>query len=175
MEQTVLRLLRQQFALAEQMAKALTVFNLQRSKQAELLEQMMERDTNARAKELMQWESLMQSFRCLYEQIFMSHVDTWDTSAEEGIAHLGSGEDDEDSDTKAVESGPTTQEADAQALGGPPGLVTHRGRVPPHVFWGQLREEQRQALRAAGKSRRQRDRRERRQQKKQHDKATTAV
>ena len=175
MAQTVQGLLTKQVDLVEQMATALTIFNLQRTKQTELFQQMMERDANARAKELMQWDSLMQALLRLYEQIFMSHVDTWDTSAEEGIVDLGSGEDDEDSDTKAVESGPTTQEADAQALGGPPGLVTHRGRVPPHVFWGQLREEQRQALRAAGKSRRQRDRRERRQQKKQHDKATTAV
>ena len=175
MAQSVEGLVAKQADVAAQMAVALTIFNMQRTQHTELFQQMVERDANARAVELKQWESLMHSFRYLFELIFMSHVDTRDTNAEEGIDQLGSGEDDEDSDTKAVESGPTTQEDNAQALRSPPGLVTRCGWVPPDVFFGQWGEKQRQAHRAAGKSKRQRVRREKRQKSKQHDKAIADV
>ena len=62
-----------QLALAEQMAKALELFNLQRTKELELLELfnlqrtrefellelLLTRDHDARAKELQQWTSLL--------------------------------------------------------------------------------------------------------------------
>ena len=75
----------------------------------------------------------------MYEQVFMSHVDTLDTSADDEIVDLGSGEDDDDRDTKATKSGPTIQEADAQALRAPPGLVAHGCWIPPEAFLHGLR------------------------------------
>ena len=71
----------------------------------------------------------------MYEQVFMSHVDTLDTSADDEIVDLGSAEDDDDRDTKATKSGPTIQEADAQAPRAPPGLVAHGCWIPPEVFY----------------------------------------
>ena len=175
MAQSVQGLVAKQADLAEQMAAALIIFNMQRTQQTELFQQMVERDANARAVELKQWEGLMHSFRNLFELIFMSHVDTRDTNAEEGIDQLGSGEDGEDSDTKAVESGPTTQKDNAQARRSPPGLDARCDWVPPDVFFGERDEEQRRARRAATRSERQRLRRERLQKEKQDDKAIADV
>ena len=175
MAQSVEGLVAKQADVAAQMAVALTIFNMQRTQHTELFQQMVERDANARAVELKQWESLIHSFHYLFELIFMSHVDTRDTNAEEGIDQLGSGEDGEDSDTKAVESGPTTQKDNAQARRSPPGLDARCGWVPPDVFFGEWDEEQRRARRAAGRSERQRLRRERLQKEKQDDKAIADV
>ena len=122
-----------QLALAEQMAKALELFNLQRTRELELLELLLTRNHDARAKELQQWTSLLQA-----------------------VFHGEHG------DREAMGSERTIHEADSPALRAPPGLQPYEPHHwIPRSAWMTLGEKEKEFAYHAGRRLRQRRRRAR--------------
>ena len=144
-----------QLALAEQMAKALELFNLQRTKELELLELfslqrtrefellelLLTRDHDARAKELQQWISLLQA-----------------------VFHGEHG------DREAMRSERTIREADSPGLRAPPGLQpSEPHHWIPRSAWKTLSEVEKEFAYHEGRRIRQKRRRARQSNRKRYE------
>ena len=100
-----------QLALAEQMAETLELFNLQRTRELELLELLLTRNHDARAKELQQWTSLLQAVFRTQEQAFTSNIDSLGMGDDDGAVDLRRGDHGEHGDREAMGSERTIREA----------------------------------------------------------------
>ena len=162
-----------QLALAEQMAKALELFNLQRTRELELLELLLTRNHDAGAKELQQWTSLLQAVFRMQEQAFTSNIDSLGMGDDDGAVDLRRGDHGEHGDREAMGSEGTMREAGSPGLGAPPGLQPsepHRdvslGRRCssnwiPRDSWQKMDPASRDLVRLDGRRRRQQGRRQR--------------
>ena len=170
-----------QLALAEQMAKALELFNLQRTKELELLELfslqrtrefellelLLTRDHDARAKELQQWTSLLQAVFRTQEQAFTSNIDSLGMGDDDGAVDLRRGDHGEHGDREAMGSERTIREADSPALRAPPGLQpSEPHHWIPRSAWMTLGEKEKEFAYHAGRRLRQQRRRARQSSRK---------
>ena len=166
-----------QLALAEQMAKALELFNLQRTKEFELLELFSlqrTRDHDARAKELQQWTSLLQAVFRTQEQAFTSNIDSLGMGDDDGAVDLRRGDHGEHGDREAMGSERTIREADSPALRAPPGLQpSEPHHWIPRSAWMTLGEKEKEFAYHAGRRLRQQRRRARQSSRKRRALAAT--
>ena len=159
-----------QLALAEQMAKALESFNLQRTKQAEILELLMTKDHDARAKELQQWTSLLHAVFRTQEQLFTSNVDSLGMGDDNGAVDLRRGDHGEHGDREAMRSERTIREADSPGLRAPPGLhPSEPHHWIPRSAWKTLSEVEKEFAYHEGRRIRQKRRRARQSNRKRYE------
>ena len=144
------------------MWRSVSIRQLALAEQAELLELLMTKDHDARAKELQQWTSLLNAVFRTQEQLFTSNVDSLGMGDDDGAVDLRRGDHGEHGDREAMRSERTIREADSPGLRAPPGLQpSEPHHWIPRSAWMTLGEEEKEFAYHAGRRLRQQRRRAR--------------